>query len=167
MRITKRQLRRIIREEGTRLREAPVPSQRPVPAEEFSNQAYDQGRYAAEGDNVDYDRYNTDTSYAAGVDSFDHGTDMRYEGIRAMKITKRQLRRIICEVTYDDANEDYFREGYADATRYEQPERKYRPEDLSNYNYNEYIDGFEEGLSDRRLVATLKGEPFRFEEDIK
>ena len=73
-----------------------------------------------------------------------------------MKITKRQLRRIICEVTYDDVYEDYFQEGYADATRYEQPERKYRSEDLSNYNYNEYIDGFEEGLSDREVVGDVE-----------
>ena len=97
MKITKRQLRRIIKEEGTRRREAPVPSQRPVPAEEFSNQAYDQGRYAAEGDNIDHDRYDADTSYAAGVDSFDPWPDTRYEGVELMRITKRQLRRIIKE----------------------------------------------------------------------
>jgi len=70
-----------------------------APEKEFNGQAHEQGRRDAETDNIDYDRYDADVSYAAGVDSLDQDVDvgMRFEEAKSMKITKRQLRRIIKE----------------------------------------------------------------------
>ena len=76
-----------------------------------------------------------------------------------MKITESQLKGIIREAMKDSV--DYFQEGYADATRYTRPERRYQPEDLDEDSYNDYTDGFEEGLSDREffggMISTITG----------
>lgn len=94
MKITKRQLRRIIKEELS-----------------FDNAAYESGRHAArmvaagEGD-IDRERFDNDRSYAAGVDFEQEEQDrtLSWQGDRmpydeAAIVTRRQLGRIIRETT--------------------------------------------------------------------
>tara|TARA_R110000851_G_scaffold91748_5_gene200294 strand:+ start:3338 stop:4363 length:1026 start_codon:yes stop_codon:yes gene_type:complete len=87
-----------------------------APEKEFNGQAHEHGRRDAETDNIDYDRYDTDASYAAGVDSLDQDVDIgiRFEEGNKMKITKRQLRRIIKEARYTPSFKRQIMQGHED-----------------------------------------------------
>ena len=73
--------------------------------EEFKNSSYDAGLADAEaGHDPDWERYDDDLDYAAGYDSYelelDNSNMNRYEAGykgKTMKVTKRQLKRIIKE----------------------------------------------------------------------
>ena len=76
-----------------------------------------------------------------------------------MKVTKRQLRGIIREAMKDSV--DYFQQGYADATRTTPPGRRDLQSDLDKDDYDAYMEGFEEWLSDREffggMISTVTG----------
>ena len=71
------------------------------PEPEFSNRSYDAGLYAAEsGRDPNRERYDNDPDYRDGYNSYDHLEDDDWDYLeenKTMKISKRQLRKIIRE----------------------------------------------------------------------